>query len=381
MKKILLCLLLLIVPLTIHAEDLTLAPNSKSTIMLEASTGEIIYEKNSHERFSPASMTKMMTMLIIIENIEKGVIKWDDIVTISANASGMGGSQILLETNEKMSVQDLFKGIAVASGNDASVAMAEKIAGTEANFVSMMNNRAKELGLKDTNFKNCHGLDAANHYSSAYDMSMIAKELVKHEKVLEFSKIYDTYLRENTENKVWLVNTNKLVRFYDGVDGLKTGYTDGAGYCLTATAKRDGMRIIAVVMGEPDSVTRNKEVSEMLDYSFAQYEIETLLSTKSIIGRKNVEKGIEKYVELVPVENVTVLHKKMDKKKIATYELDLYDLKAPLKKGDVVGTLTIIEDSKETRSINITVNKEIKKANLFQLYWRYIKDIISGDIK
>lgn len=381
MKKILMCLLLLIVPLTIHAEDLTLAPNSKSTIMLEASTGEIIYEKNSHERFSPASMTKMMTMLIIIENIEKGVIKWDDIVTISANASGMGGSQILLETNEKMSVQDLFKGIAVASGNDASVAMAEKIAGTEANFVSMMNNRAKELGLKDTNFKNCHGLDAANHYSSAYDMSMIAKELVKHEKVLEFSKIYDTYLRENTENKVWLVNTNKLVRFYDGVDGLKTGYTDGAGYCLTATAKRDNMRIIAVVMGEPDSVTRNKEVSEMLDYSFAQYEIETLLSTKSIIGRKNVEKGIEKYVELVPVENVTVLHKKMDKKKIATYELDLYDLKAPLKKGDVVGTLTIIEDSKETRSINITVNKEIKKANLFQLYWRYIKDIISGDIK
>lgn len=211
MKKIILCVLLLVMPFTIRAEELVLAENSKSTIMLEASTGEIIYEKNSHEKFSPASMTKMMTMLLIIENIEKGVIKWDEIVTVSANASGMGGSQILVETNEKMSVEDLFKGIAVASGNDASVALAEKIAGTQANFVSMMNNRAKELGLKDTNFKNCHGLDDANHYSSAYDMAMIAKELVRHEKVLEYTKIYDTYLRENTENKVWLVNTNKVV--------------------------------------------------------------------------------------------------------------------------------------------------------------------------
>lgn len=211
MKKIILCVLLLVMPFTIRAEELVLAENSKSTIMLEASTGEIIYEKNSHEKFSPASMTKMMTMLLIIENIEKGVIKWNEIVTVSANASGMGGSQILVETNEKMSVEDLFKGIAVASGNDASVALAEKIAGTQANFVSMMNNRAKELGLKDTNFKNCHGLDDANHYSSAYDMAMIAKELVKHEKVLEYTKIYDTYLRENTENKVWLVNTNKVV--------------------------------------------------------------------------------------------------------------------------------------------------------------------------
>jgi len=381
MKKFILCVLLLVMPFTIRAEELVLAENSKSTIMLEASTGEIIYEKNSHEKFAPASMTKMMTMLLIIENIEKGVIKWNEIVTVSANASGMGGSQILVETNEKMSVEDLFKGIAVASGNDASVALAEKIAGTQANFVSMMNNRAKELGLKDTNFKNCHGLDAANHYSSAYDMAMIAKELVRHEKVLEYTKIYDTYLRENTENKVWLVNTNKLVRFYEGVDGLKTGFTNGAGYCLTATAKRNGMRIIAVVMGEPDSVTRNKEVSEMLDYAFAQYEIETLLSTKSILGRRGVEKGIEKYVEIVPIENVNVLHKKIDKKRIATYSLDLYNLKAPIKIGDVVGSLTIIEDNKETRSINITVNKEIKKANLLQLYWRYLKDIISGDIK
>ncbi|MDD2435436.1 MAG: D-alanyl-D-alanine carboxypeptidase [Bacilli bacterium] len=383
MKKIVLCFLLVIlmIPANILGEELTLSENSKSTIMLEASTGEIIYEHNSHEKFAPASMTKMMTMLLIVENIEKGVIGWNEMVTVSANASGMGGSQILLETNEKMSVDDLFKGIAVASGNDASVALAEKIAGTEANFVVMMNNRAKELGLKNTNFKNCHGLDAANHYSTAYDMAHIAKELVKHDKVLEYTKIYDTYLRENTDNKIWLVNTNKLVRFYDGVDGLKTGYTNGAGYCLTATAKKNNMRIISVVMGEPDSLTRNKEISEMLDYAFAQYEIETLLSTKSVLAKKSVEKGVKKYIELVPVEDVNVLHKKIDKKKIATYDLKIEKLKAPLKKGDVVGILTINDGSKNARTINITIKEDIKKANFIQLYARYLMDIVNGDIK
>ena len=186
-----------------------------------------------------------------------------------------------------MSVRDLFKGVAIASGNDAIVALAEKIAGTEDLFVSMMNKRAKELGLKNTNFKNSHGLDEANHYSTAYDMAMMAKELVKHEKVLEFTSIYEDYLRADTDEKVWLVNTNKLVRFYDGVDGLKTGSTNNAGYCLTATAKRNNMRVIAVVMGEPDSKTRNSEVTEMLDYAFAQYEIEQLLSKNSIIGQKS----------------------------------------------------------------------------------------------
>ena len=201
--------------INVKAEELNLAENAKSAILLEASTGEIIFEKNSHEKLHPASMTKMMSMLLILENIEKGVINWDDIVTVSSNASSMGGSQILLETNEQMSVSDLFKGIAVASGNDAVVAMAEKIAGTEALFVDMMNKRASELGLTDTNFKNCHGLDDANHYSSAADMAKIALELVKHEKLFEYTSIYEDYLRENTDRKFWLVNTNNVVfKFY-----------------------------------------------------------------------------------------------------------------------------------------------------------------------
>ena len=382
MKKFVVFMLVIFMsfPAFIKADNLTLAPNSKSAIMLEVSTGEILFEKNSHERLHPASMTKMMSLLLIMESIEKNIIKLDDMVTVSSNASGMGGSQILLETNEQMSVDDLIKGVTIASGNDAVVALAERIAGTEEEFVNMMNNKVKELGLNDTNFKNSHGLDAANHYSSAYDMSIIAKELVKHEKILEYSRIYEMYLRENTDRKIWLVNTNKLVRFYNGVDGLKTGYTKEAGYCLTATAKKNDMRIITVVMGEPDSSTRNSEVTGMLDYAFSQYEIEKLLSKESIIGETLVEKGTNKYVKLVPTSDVTVLNKKINGKKNATYEVEVDNIIAPITKGSIVGKLHIKEDDNLTRTIDITVSEDVKKANLFELYLRYLKEILIGDV-
>ena len=382
MKKFVVFMLVIFMsfPAFIKADNLTLAPNSKSAIMLEVSTGEILFEKNSHERLHPASMTKMMSLLLIMESIEKNIIKLDDMVTVSSNASGMGGSQILLETNEQMSVDDLIKGVTIASGNDAVVALAERIAGTEEEFVNMMNNTVKELDLNDTNFKNSHGLDAANHYSSAYDMSIIAKELVKHEKILEYSRIYEMYLRENTDRKIWLVNTNKLVRFYNGVDGLKTGYTKEAGYCLTATAKKNDMRIITVVMGEPDSSTRNSEVTGMLDYAFSQYEIEKLLSKESIIGETLVEKGTNKYVKLVPTSDVTVLNKKINGKKNATYEVEVDNIIAPVTKGSIVGKLHIKEDDNLTRTIDITVSEDVKKANLFELYLRYLKEILIGDV-
>lgn len=383
MKKVLVFLICMFISIpfnSISAEDLNFGENAKSAILIEASTGEILFEKNSHERLVPASMTKMMSMLLIVENVEKGVISWDEMVTVSENASSMGGSQILLETNEKMSVRDLFKGIAVASGNDAVVAMAEKIAGTEEAFVSMMNNRAKELGLKDTSFKNPHGLDTANHYSSAYDMAMIAKELVKHEEVLKYTSIYEDYLRQNTDKEIWLVNTNKLVRFYDGVDGLKTGYTSGAGYCLTATAKKNGMRVIAVVMGEPDSKTRNAEVTSMLDYAFAQYEVERVLSTNSVLGKKKIEKGKQKYVTIVPTEDINLLHKKIDNKKNVTYELNIDKIKAPVKVGDIVGSIDIKEDDKVIKTIDVTVKEDVKKANVFEVFYNNIVDIVSGNI-
>lgn len=203
-------LFLLFIPM-VKAEEVALAENAKSAIIIEPTTGQILFEKNSHEKLHPASMTKMMSMLLILEAIDQKTLAWDEMVTVSENASSMGGSQILLETGEKMSVYDLFKGIAVASGNDAVVALAERVAGSKDEFVKKMNQRANELGLKDTHFKNPHGLDDANHYSSAYDMAMIAKELSKHEKIFEFTSIYEDYLRKGTDREIWLVNTNKVV--------------------------------------------------------------------------------------------------------------------------------------------------------------------------
>lgn len=385
MKKVLCFVLmcLMLIPWTVEpvkAEELKLAESAKSAILLEPTTGEIIFEKNSHEKLHPASMTKMMSMLLIIEAIENGVISWDEMVTVSENAASMGGSQILLEVGEQMSVHDLFKGIAVASGNDAVVAMAEKIGGSEAIFVDMMNEKAKELGLTDTHFKNPHGLDDDDHYSSAYDMAMIGKELVKHEKVLEFTKIYEDYLRQNTDRKIWLVNTNKLVRFYEGVDGLKTGYTASAGYCLTATAKKGSSRFLAVAMGEPDSKTRNQEISEMLDYAFAQYEVEIMLDKDSAIKTIEVEKGKNKFVDLVPLNEVSFLNKKGTNKKNATYEISIDKVKAPVKEGDIVGNLKIKEDENVIREVPITVRESVEKCNLFELYFRHLTDIFKGDV-
>jgi len=361
-------------------ETNTLAPKAKSAILLEASTGEILYEYNSHEKLEPASMTKMMSLLLIMEAIESNVIKWNQMITVSSKASAMGGSQILLETGENMSVDDLVKGISIASGNDAVYALAEAIAGTEENFVKMMNDKVKELGLKDTNFKNCHGLDEEGHYSSAYDMAHIAKELVRHEKILEYSSIYETYLREGTPKKIWLVNTNKLVRFKEGVDGLKTGYTDGAGFCLTATMKKDDMRVIATAMGEPDANTRNAEVSAMLDYAFAQVGIKKLLSKESVVDKVTLTKAKLDEVEIVPVKDVNLLYKKVEGEITPTYEVKLDEVNAPLKKGDIIGKLYVMNNDDVINEVELTVKKNVEKCNLLELYFKYLKSIFSGNI-
>ena len=357
-----------------------LASNAKSAILIEATTGKIIYEKNSHEKLAPASMTKIMSMLLIMENIDKGVINWNDKVTASENASSMGGSQILLETGEQMTVYDLFKGIAVASGNDAVVALSEYIAGSEEEFVKMMNKKAKDLGLKDTVFKNPHGLDTANHYSSAYDMSIIAKELVKYEKVFEFTSIYEDYLRKGTNRELWLVNTNKLVRFNKLVDGLKTGYTKEAGYCLTATAKKDGMRLISVVMGEPDTNTRSSETNKLLDYGFAKYKSETILKKDTVIDKLEIEKANKK-VDIIPINSYSIIKEKTKKIGKITYELKLKKIKLPVKKGDIIGKLKVYEDGKQIKELDVTVKENLKNVDLITLYGRYLKSILNGNIK
>lgn len=381
MKKfLLLSIIFMFVPITIKAETVDLAPNATSAIIIEASTGTIIYNKNEHEKLAPASMTKMMGLLLIMEQIEKGNLKWDEKVTASANASSMGGSQIFLETGEQMTVEELVKGISIASGNDAMVAMAERIAGTEEAFVELMNKKASELGLKNTNFKNCTGLDAENHYSSANDMAMIAKELVKHDKILEFSGTYEDYIREGTDKSFWLVNTNKLVRFYQGVDGLKTGYTTTAGYCLTATAKKDGMRIITVVMNEPDSATRNSETTAMLDYGFNMYGMEQLLNKDNVLGKIKVDLGEKEYVEVVPKEEVNILNNKNSNKRNVTYNVELNNVKAPIAVGDTVGKINVIENNKTIMTVDVTVKEDVDKANIFISYLRNLKDIVSGNI-
>lgn len=383
MKKVfvLFIALFLFLP-TLKAEgNNTLAKSAKSAILIEESTGQILYEFNSHEKQAPASMTKMMSLVLIMEAIEKNVIKWDDIITVSENASSMGGSQILLETGEKMSVDDLIKGITIASGNDAVVALAEAIAGTEENFVKMMNDKVQQLGLKDTNFKNCHGLDEEGHYSSAYDMAYIGRELVRHQKILDYSSIYETYLREGMDKKIWLVNTNKLVRFKDGVDGLKTGYTKEAGFCLTATMKKDGMRVIGTLMGEPDSNKRNSEMSSMLDYAFAQVGLKKVLSKNSVVEKITLPKAKVDKIEVVPVKDVNVLYKKIEGEITPTYDIKLKDVKLPIKKGDVVGTLYVQNNDDIINEIDLTVKKDIDKCNLLELYIKNLKNILVGNIK
>lgn len=382
MKKILILLLLFIsIPLVKAEETEDLAPNAKSAIMIEASTGEILFQKNKDEKLAPASMTKMMSMLLIMEEIENGNLKWNEMITTSEKASSMGGSQIFLKVGEKMTVEDLLKGVAIASGNDAVVALAERVSGSEEQFVKRMNIRAKDLGLKNTNFINATGLTADNHYSSAYDMSLIAKELVKHEKILEFTSTYEDYLRKDTKSPFWLVNTNRLVRFKEGVDGLKTGFTDEAGYCLTATMKKDNMRLITVVMKEENTSKRSADTTKMLDYGFNIYMVQTILDEKTTIEKKKVELGKIITTEIVPKENITILNKKSDDQKNITYKTNINKIIAPVKKGDKVGTIDIIEDNNIISTIDATVKEDILKANILTIYLRNLKEIISGNLK
>ena len=378
MKKILLLLLLLCMPLSVFAEELI--PNAKSGILIEAGSGKIIYEKNIDEQVSVASMTKMVAQIIILENIEKGKIKWNDIVTVSKNASDMGGSQIYLENGEKMSVEDLMKGISVASGNDATVAMAEYISGSEENFVKEMNKKVKELGLKNTHFVNCTGLDEKNHYSSAYDMAMIARELViNHSEILRFSSIYEDYLRKDTDNKFWLVNTNKLISQYNGTDGLKTGHTDDAGYCLAATVKRDDLRLIGIVLGEKESKVRNTETISLLDYGFNNVKVKTLKKKNSLIRKVHIDKANKEYIDLVLKDNLVVAEGLNEKNKYS-FNINVDDIKLPIKKNDKVGTIEVLLKNKVISKEDLVSNSNVNKLNVLDLYKKNILNIISGNM-
>ena len=354
-----------------------LAKNSKSAILIESTTGKILYEKNSNEKRSPASMTKMMTLLLTTEALENGKIKLDDMVHVSKNASSMGGTQIFLEENSEISVETLLKGISIASANDAAVAVGEYIGGTLDNFVSMMNNRCKELGCKNTEFKNPHGLDEEGHLTTAYDMSLIARELVKHESVLKLTSTYEDNISVSGENH-WLVNTNKLIRFYKGIDGLKTGYTDNAGYCLTATMNKNNMRLISVVMGSDTKDNRSSDTIGMLEYGYSMYGSNNVIKKDEFNGTLHIEnakvRDIKYYLDtdinLIVDKNVRDVNYKTD--------IELFKVKAPLKKNSKVGVLKLYYDNK-TYSYDLVVHEDIEKASYFKVFSNLLKDVFSGD--
>lgn len=352
-------------------KSVELVNDVKSAILIERDTGTVLYEKNSDEQLPPASMTKIMTMLLIMEAIDQGKLKWDEKIRTSEYAASMGGSQIFLEPGEEMTTEEMLKGIAIGSGNDASVAMAERIAGSEEAFVEMMNKKAKDLGLKNTSFKNPTGLPIGEHYSTAYDMAIMAKELLKYEDITKFTGTYESYLRENTDKKFWLVNTNRLVKFYPGVDGLKTGFTSEAKYCLTATAEKNGMRVIAVVFGAPTPKDRNAQVTKMLDYAFSQYETHPVFERNQLLGTAKISKGAEKTVKAVTSEPISLLTKKGENIDDIEQKIVLKKgLKAPIKKGDKIGEIQIVKEGKTLVKSPLVANEEIKEANWWILYKR-----------
>jgi len=366
--------------LNVKAEG-ELLQNAKSGLLMEESTGTIIYEKNIHEKVSVASMTKMMGMILIMEALEDGKIRLDEMVKVSKNASDMGGSQIWLSEGEEMSVSDLIKGIMMASANDGIVCMAERIGGTEEEFVKMMNEKAKELGLKNTNFVNPTGLDEENHYSTAYDMALIAKELIKHEEIFKYTSVYEDYLRKGSENEYWLVNTNKLIKTYQGADGLKTGMTDNAGYCMAVTAKRNNMRLIAIVLGEETGKIRNEETSKLLDYGFNLYEVTTIKKKGEVLGNISIDKANIDKINIVASSDVTILKKQGEENKEYKSNVNLKELSLPIKKGDVIGTL-IVKDymGNKIDEVVITVLEDINKDNFFNIFLKVMKSVIQGEL-
>ncbi len=348
--------------------------SAKSAILVDFNTGKVLYSKNENEPLAMASMTKVMSMLLIMEKIDDGSLKYDDIVEISTESSSMGGSQIFLNPGDKYKVIDLLKGVAMASANDAVVALAEKTYGSKEHFIEAMNKKAESLGLKNTHFVNVHGLDEEGHYSSAYDMSVMARELLKHEKILDFTRVYEEYLTKPDGSQIWLVNTNKLVRFYDGVDGLKTGFTQNAGYCLTATGKKNNLRLISVVMGEESIEKRSSDTVKLLNYGFNTFKVNLIKNKSEILGKVNVQKGKKENVDVVLVNDLIELLNVSDKPSNYKFKILVDKITAPVKKGDVIGKVKVLNDNGILISeVDITVNENVLKANLWDLFKRNLK--------
>lgn len=383
MRKKLVSIILLffiLIPLPrVHAfEDLNI--NAKSAILMDANTGEIIYKLNEHDRLPPASITKIMTLLLAIEAVESGRISLEDEVMISEHASGIKGSTVFLDPGEIQVVEELFKAVAIRSANDAAVALAEYVAGSEEIFVRMMNERAKELGMENTNFANASGWPNDSHYVSAYDVAIMSRELMKHEVVLEWltTYMYDMTVGKNKKSTQTMVNTNRLIKEYEGANGIKTGSTNEAGFCLAASAKRGNLQLISVILGANNSRLRFDESMRMLDYGFANFESIAIGSKGDVIASMPVEKGKVQKVDLILSRNSHILLPKGEKGNIEK-ELVLPDfVPAPISSGDVVGELIVKVDGQEVDRVELVAKSDIGKANILNMLNRTIKRYLQG---
>lgn len=385
MKKIILALIICFIFITrVNAENENISSDvinlkSQSGIIIEADTGKVLFEKDADTKRAPASMTKIMTMLLIVEELEKGNISLKDEVTISERAASMGGSQIYLEKGSTATVEELLTTIAVGSANDSAVAMAEKIGGTVENFVVLMNKRAKQLGANNTTFKNPHGLDEEGHETTARDMALIAKEVVKHDNIIKLSSTYETTIRHKNGKSSWLVNTNSLIKFYSGLDGLKTGFTDKAGYCLTGTMKRNDMRLITVVMHAETKEDRNTDTINMMEYAYSMYNKKTLVSSENYLGNMFIDNAKSREVKYYLEKDANVIVDKNTREVNYKYDIELDKIKAPLKKGDKIGTLKLNYNN-EIINYNLIVKEDVYKSNFFTRMKNYFKDILNGSI-
>lgn len=379
MKKVIcffICVCFMMQSVVVFAEGNTdLGLNAKSAILMEESTGNILYESNPDERLPIASVTKVMTMLLIMEAVDSEKISLDDMVTVSENAMSYGGSTMFLETGEQLTVNDMLKGIAVASANDGCVAMAEHLAGSESAFVDMMNEKAKELGMENTHFMNTNGLDEEDHYSSARDVAIMSRELMKHETIFNYTSIWMDTLRGG---KFQLANTNKLIRFYDGANGLKTGSTSKALCCLSAAAKRNDMQLIAVVLGAPTSAERFASAKSLLDYGFANYAVNTQITAGDEVQKIAVEKGVDKEVGVVAGDSCSTLVKKGQEDNI-TKEIKIDEtITAPIEAGQKIGTMTISRDGEVIADIDLNALSAVEKKGIGLIIKDFFATIFFG---
>lgn len=355
----------------VRAAAVELPITSRAALLMEKSTGQILYARNEHEQLEPASVTKVMTLLLTMEAIDSGTIHYDDVVTVSADAAGMGGSQVFLAEGEQITVEELLKAVCVASGNDAAVALAEKVAGVHELFVEQMNRRAAELGMEDTHFVNCTGLTAEGHVTSAHDIALMSRELILHHPdIRRFTTIWMDTIRNGAFQ---LANTNKLIRFYDGATGLKTGYTASAGYCISATAERDGMELIAVIMKAPDKDARTKDAKALLNYGFSTYALVSAMPQEPLTPVPVAMGTADTVQPIAETENASVLVERSKAGGLTQTVTLEPQVTAPVAAGQRLGELSVLDGDTVLVTVPLVAQEAVARRSWGQVFTQLLR--------